>query len=145
MKKMLLMLFLLSTCLYSFAPNHNSLYIEISEPITIMDIYEPLIKSMYDIEADNNPLAYNKIEGAYGGLQIRKCRLDHYNRLTGKNYRLTDMYNFETSKEIFLYFATHSNNGKDISPKSFELAAKNWNGSGPMTENYWDKIKSKLL
>jgi len=109
-------------------------YISSIEPIKISH-YEPLIRAIFKVESNYNPLAFNLKEGAYGGLQIRDCRIKHYNRLTNKNYTLEDMYDFEKAKEVFLYFAEG---------KSYEQAAKNWNGSGPMTITYWEKVKKVL-
>jgi hypothetical protein len=103
--------------------------------------YEPLIKAIFRYESHNDTLAYNPHEEAYGGLQIRPCRLKHFNKLTGSNYTLTDMYDFNKAKEVFLYFATHNGNGKLVKGKSYEQVAKNWNGSGPLTIKYWDEIQ----
>lgn len=101
----------------------------------ISDQYESLVKAIVSVESNGNPLAYNKAEGAVGAFQIRQCRIKHYNKLTGKNYTHEDMYDFDKAKEVFLYFAAG---------KSFEQAAKNWNGSGPMTINYWKKVQKAL-
>jgi hypothetical protein len=79
--------------------------------------------------------AFNALENAVGAFQIRQCRIEHYNKLTGKNYTLDDMYDFNKAKEVFLHFAAG---------KSFEKAAKSWNGSGPMTETYWQKVQKHL-
>jgi len=134
MKKAIIMLFFVLCSLVSYAPNVKMVYIPHIEPIKV-SYYEPLIRAIFKVEADYNPLAFNPKEGAYGGLQIRDCRIKHYNRLTNKNYTLEDMYDFEKAKEVFLYFAEG---------KSYEQAAKNWNGSGPMTITYWEKVKKAL-
>jgi hypothetical protein len=129
----------------AFCPNIKTIYIATSSPIINKPIYistyEPLIKAIFKYESHNDTLAYNPNEEAYGGLQIRPCRLNHFNKLTGLNYTLIDMYNFDKAKEVFLYFATHNGRGRLVKNKSYEQVAKNWNGSGIMTIKYWDAIQ----
>ena len=129
----------------AFCPNNNILTIPASSPISevpmLISNYSTLIDAIFQHESGRNTEAYNAKENAVGGLQIRQCRLDHYNKLTGNNYTLNDMYNFEKAREVFIYFTNHDNSGKRIRNKSYEQAAKNWNGSGPMTELYWSSIK----
>lgn len=139
MRKLLLVIFLLSFHILSSAPVKQTIYISNSPTINIIDIireqYEPLVKAIVTVESAGNPKAYNKAEGAIGAFQIRLCRIKHYNKLTGKHYTHEDMYDFDKAKEVFLYFAAG---------KSFEQAAKNWNGSGPMTITYWQKVQKRL-
>ena len=139
---MLVMLFFSFISLTSFAPSTNIISIPKFESIKapVSNSYEPLIEAIFRWETRGMPdsLAYkahNKAEGAFGGLQIRQCRIEHYNQLTGKNYTLTDMYDFNKSKEVFLYFAQG---------KTYEHAAKDWNGSGPLTIKYWEAVKALL-
>lgn len=133
----------------AYCPNNHILTIAVDRPIISMPkltvSYDALIDVIFTHESTRNTMAYNKEEEAVGGLQIRPCRLKHFNDLTGRNYTLDDMYDFEKAKEVFIYFATHSNSGKLLKqPKSYEQAAKNWNGSGPMTETYWASIQTLL-
>jgi hypothetical protein len=122
--------------------------ITIVEPTPIVyysgEMYAPLIEALHQWEASKNDTLVNTREQAYGGLQIRQCRLDHYNALNGTNYVLTDCFDYELSKKIFLYFTNHDSNGNKIPDKSWEKAAKDWNGSGPMTIAYWEKVKKIL-
>ena len=71
-----------------------------------------------------------------GHFQIRQVRLDHYNRETGLNHVLNDCYDYELSREIFLYFARG---------KTYEKAAREWNGHGKMTDEYWRKVKKERV
>jgi len=132
----------------AFCPNIKTFYIATYSPIMRIPVYtasyDPLIKAIFKYESSNNLCAYNPKEQAYGGLQIRQCKLSHFNRLTGMNYTLEDMYDFAKAKEVFLYFATHNNRGKPVHGKSYEQVAKNWNGSGPMTLKYWDTIQNLI-
>jgi hypothetical protein len=118
-------------------PSPASLYIPTSESIYNPNwiYYSPLANAVYKHESNCNPLAYNPKENAVGGFQIRQCKLDEYNRIMGTNHKLEECYNYNFAKNIFLFFAEG---------KSFEQAAKNWNGSGPMTISYWENVK-KLL
>jgi DNA polymerase I-like protein with 3'-5' exonuclease and polymerase domains len=86
-------------------------------------------------ESGGNPKAFNKKEKAVGAFQIRPIRVRDYNQKLGTNYRLNDFYDFELSLECFLYYARG---------KTWEQAARSWNGSGPMTVKYWEGIKQKL-
>jgi len=54
------------------------------------------------------------------------------------------MYDFDKAKEVFLYFTDHDWRGNQISQKSFEKAAKDWNGKGPKTIDYWNKVSAIL-
>lgn len=153
MKVIPILVFLfLSNFKLSFAPENKTYYQEfyipksevISEIPELAVKYDDLIDAIFYHESIRNTKAYNKHENAVGGLQIRQCRIDHYNKLTGKSYTLDDMYDFNKAKEVFLYFTNHDGRGKRIREKSFETAAKNWNGSGPMTETYWASIQNLL-
>ena len=97
--------------------------------------YLPLIKAVVAVESQNGKYLYNPDEGAVGWFQIRQIRVDHYNKLRGTNYKLTDFYDYDLSREMFLYYCK----GRD-----FETVAKSWNGSGEMTKDYWNKIKQQL-
>jgi len=97
--------------------------------------YEPLIKAVVTVESNNGRYLFNSDEGAVGWFQIRQIRVDHYNQLRGANYKLTDFYDYDLSREMFLYYCK----GRD-----FETVAKEWNGSGPMTKDYWRKIQKHL-
>jgi len=131
--KYILVFLLLFICAELFAPNRKQFYIIRAEAI---DVYEQLIKAVVAIESNGNILAYNPMEEAVGAFQIRQCKVDDFNKRTGKNYKLMDMFNFETAREVFIYFAC-------LYP-DYETIARRWNGSGPMTETYWEKVKSKL-
>lgn len=132
---MLFLTFLLSIALGAVAPDQKSLFIQESLPI------EPFNKLMYAVgmvETMGNTQAYNEFENAAGIYQIRQVRLDDYNRRTGNHYTLQDVFSYEISEKVFLYFASI------IGPYDFEKIAKTWNGSGPMTAFYWNKIKEYL-
>jgi hypothetical protein len=117
------------------APGTNSFVISKSPGI------QPFSDLMYAtamVETMGNTLAYNEFENAVGIFQIRQVRIDEYNRRTGGNYSLRDMYDPLLSEKVFLYFASRHG------PYNLEKIAKGWNGSGPKTELYWKRIKEYL-
>lgn len=137
MKKTAILIILLTLTLRGFAPNGPVMLVIIaSEPVRIN--LDPLIDAIFWVEAQYDTLAYNPDEEATGGLQIRPIRLEDYNNRTGKNYQMIDLYDFEISKEIFLYFA-HLHDIRD-----WESIARDWNGSGPKTIEYWNKVETRL-
>jgi hypothetical protein len=74
----------------------------------------------------------------FRAFQIRPIRLLDYYQRTGIIYKSKDCYNFETSKEVFLYYA------RQTGYPDYEMIARNWNGSGNATLDYWKKVKSNL-
>ena len=135
MKKMTVTTLLLFISLRMFAPEINVINIPVGVKI---EPFKALLHATGIVESNNNNLALNEKEGAYGRLQIRDCRIKHFNKLSGKNYSLTDMYDYDKAKEVFLYYASK------YGPYQIEKISKRWNGSGPMTDVYWDKIKVLL-
>ena len=117
------------------APDNKVAYILISEPV---DAYERLIKAVVLVESFGDTMSYNLTEQAFGAFQIRPIRLLDYNQRTGSKYKSEDCFNYKVSKEIFLYYA------KQTAFLQYETIARNWNGSGTTTIDYWDKVKSHL-
>lgn len=114
------------------APDYKAVFIESSVPVNVFD---RLINAVVQVESLGDTLAFNFFEQAIGAFQIRPIRLQDYNRRTGKNYKSVDCFNFEISKEIFLYYAKKTGN------HDYETIARNWNGSGIRTLDYWNKVK----
>lgn len=114
------------------APDTKAVYLIEPEEI---NYYTPLIRAITTIESNNGKYLLNKKEQAVGWFQIRQCRVEHYNRLKGTNFVLEDFYDYELSREMFLYFTQN---------RSYETVAKSWNGSGKMTIEYWKKVKKQL-
>jgi hypothetical protein len=135
LKKLILIVILIVLCNKVQNSIAESLFIHESEAINPI---ENLIYAIGMVEGRCDTLAYNPVEDAVGYFQIRPIRLRDYNRRTGKNYKLKDMYDFETAKEVFMYYADK------IGEDDLERIAKNWNGSGPMTKIYWNKVKVYL-
>jgi hypothetical protein len=134
MKSLLLIIFLLIS-LRAASPDLNLLFIESSEPVFAFD---RLIEAIVFVECGGNHWAYNVEEEATGPFQIRPIRLNDYNKRTGESFILDDCYNYEISKKIFLYYANLTGY------PHYEKIAKDWNGSGPMTIDYWKKVRLKI-
>jgi len=119
----------------ALAPENNSVVIS---KAPLINPFTELIYATGMVETLGNTAAYNALEDAVGIFQIRQVRVDDYNRRTGSSYRLVDMYDYAVSEEVFLYFASLAG------PYDFEKIARSWNGSGPMTDIYWKRIKTYL-
>jgi hypothetical protein len=132
MKKTILLILFLLTITQLRAPEYKTLYIEEPKPI---ELYAPLIDAITWVESKHGKYIWNPLEGAVGWFQIRQVRVDDYNKKINAKYKLDDFYDYNLSKEMFLYYT------KD---RSFEIVAKEWNGSGKMTINYWKLVKQKL-
>ncbi|HNW56655.1 MAG TPA: hypothetical protein PLR88_02105 [Bacteroidales bacterium] len=117
------------------APGNTMLVVVDSQPV---EPYRQLIQAIGMVETGKDTMAYNPIENATGYFQIRLIRLEDFNVRTGSNYTQSDLFNYEISEKIFLYYASL------IGPYDFEQIARNWNGSGPLTTYYWEQVK-KLL
>lgn len=99
----------------------------------------PYLKAWYAVkmvESHNREDIINHTEGAYGPSQIRQIKLDEYNRVNGTNIKLSDCLKENTSRRIFMWHMMQYN---DI-----ETAVKRWNGSGPLTVIYYNKVKRYL-
>ena len=117
------------------APNWESLTIIEFPPV---EPYGRLEFAIGMIETKGDTLAYNPLEEAIGIFQIRPIRLIDYNGRTGSKYTRHDLYSFEISEKIFLYYANMAG------PYKLEKIARNWNGSGKRTSFYWDRVKDYM-
>ena len=128
-------LLFLSVVFRATSPCMDSLIIFETAPV---EPYKKLVYAIGFVETMNDTMAYNPFEQAAGIFQIRPIRLKEYNNQTGMKYRMQDLFSYEISERIFLYFADQ------IGPYNFEQIARRWNGSGNMTLFYWSRIKQYL-
>jgi hypothetical protein len=135
LKKLVLVSVLLSVTLKALAPSRESFIIFAPEPV---NPYKRLIYAIGMVETKCDTLAYNPIEEAVGYFQIRPVRLEDYNIRTGSKYKKSDLYNYKISEKIFLYYA------QLVGPYDFEKISRRWNGSGPKTYHYWNRVKKYL-
>lgn len=132
LKKIVSIAFLLLLGIKAFAPADKSVVVIKTSPL---EPYKNLIHAIGMVETQFDTLAYNPLEEAVGYFQIRPIRLMDYNIRTGSNYSMDDLYNYEISEKIFLYYAS------EIGPYNFERIARTWNGSGKSTILYWEQVK----
>jgi len=123
---------LLSISLPLSAPSVKSFTVFEQAPI---EPYKRLAFAVGMIETKGDGLAYNPLEAAAGIFQIRPIRLIDYNKRTGSNYTRKDLFIYEISEKIFIYYADQ------VGPYNLEQIARKWNGSGHLTTNYWHRIK----
>lgn len=135
MKELIFFIFLFSLTSPAISPDLKYLLIIESVPL---EPYSKLIHAIGMVEGMSDTTAYNEFEMAAGFFQIRPIRLEEYNRRSGNNLLLTDMFSYEISKKVFLYFADQ------IGPYDFERIARTWNGSGSKTIEYWKRIQEYL-
>jgi len=100
MKKLTILIIRLATTMVAACPPVGGLTIEAGEPIRP---HETLWKAICTVESQNNPMAYNKKEGAVGIAQIRQIWLDDYEQRTGIHYELTEMYDTTKAKSVFMW------------------------------------------
>lgn len=132
LKRIILVTFLMLLFPRIFAPTYEGIVIYSLPPI---EPFNKLIYAVGMVEGMCDTMAFNTTEKAAGFFQIRPVRLEDYNMRTGCNYTMEDMFNYNISEKIFLYYA-----GK-MGPYRLEEIARNWNGSGHKTEDYWKRIK----
>lgn len=130
-----LLIILSLTASLASAPDLKVGYIFSEVPVNTLN---RLIIAVVQVESAGDTLAYNAEEEAVGAFQIRPIRLLDYYQRTGISYKIEECYNYEISKEIFIYYATQAGYPDD------EMTARNWNGSGKATLVYWEKVKAKL-
>lgn len=133
--KSILIIFLLLLPIRAAAPGLKVAFIFGSKSV---NSYDRLINAVVQVESLGDTMAYNLVEEAIGAFQIRAIRLQDFNQRTGNNYKTEDCYNYAISKEIFLYYARRTGY------PDYESIARNWNGSGRLTLDYWEKIKTYL-
>jgi hypothetical protein len=135
LKKIVLVAFLFLSALKAFAPTNRTLVIFTPAP---EEPFKKLIYAIGMVETKFDTLSYNPVEEAVGYFQIRPIRVLDYNQRTGSRYSLNDMFDYNISEKVFLYYASQ------IGPYNFEQIAKKWNGSGKITFEYWDQVRKHL-
>jgi hypothetical protein len=135
LNKIVLVTFLLFLAARAYAPGNGSLVILTTPPD---EPFKKLIYAIGMVETKFDTLSYNHVEMAAGYFQIRPIRVLDYNIRTGSKYSLNDMFDYDISEKVFLYYATA------IGPYDFEKIAKKWNGSGKITLEYWAQVKKFL-
>lgn len=103
--------------------------------------YEQIWSAVCMVESGGNRFAVGDMHlttHSYGIVQIRQERLTDYNRLTGSNYSLMEMFEVDKSKKVFMFFASQ------YSPEDIEGIARSWNGRGASSAEYIEKVKKRM-
>lgn len=129
----LLCLLMFMILIPAYAPAVRFLTLLRPEPV---NPYETIWKAICMVESSNRPHIINHKEQAYGIIQVRKARLDDFNKETGQSYCLSDCLRPDVSKIVFMHNAVRFN------PTDYRLIARDWNRS--RTEKYWNRIKKHL-
>ena len=104
-----------------------------------------LISALIIVESSNNDLAVGDQGKAIGCLQIHKAVVLDVNRITGSNYRHSEMTNRAQARAVCEAYLKHWGKGCTT-----EQLARKWNGGGPSgdkkkaTEAYWLRVKKHL-
>ena len=131
---MILTVLLIFNCSALLAPAVNSVAIFRTEGISH---YTNLIHAVGTVESNCDTLAYNPLEEATGYFQVRPIRLLDYNRRTGKHYKLSDMYDYDKAKKVFLYYASQ------FDYRDIKGICRSWNGKSKHN-HYFEKVKRYL-
>ena len=103
-----------------------------------------LISALIIVESSNNDLAVGDQGRAIGCLQIHKAVVADVNRITGSNYRHSEMTNRVAARAVCEAYLKAYGKGKTI-----EEQARIWNG-GPTgdkkqaTLGYWNKVSKHI-
>ena len=134
---MIAIILMLMISISIMAPVEKVFYLERPEEI---NYYDRLIKAIIAVESNGNVYAFNYMEQAAGPMQIRPCRINHYNQLAGSNYIISDCFDLELSRKVFLYFTQG---------RSYEVIARAWcsgeAGTKAASEGYYLLIQKELL
>jgi hypothetical protein len=131
--KSFIMLFALLLITYKAAAPDRVVLVILAPPV--FNYYDSLCRAVGQVESGGDTLAYNPQEQAAGYLQVRPIRLRDYAQRTGIQYGLYDMMDYHKAREVFMYYARG---------KSWEVAARNWNGRWDKTVGYWQKVQKQL-
>lgn len=103
-----------------------------------------LISALMIVESSGNDQAIGDNGRAIGPLQIHRSVVMDVNRITGSNYRHSEMTNRVAARAVCQAYLEHYGRGK-----SLEEQARIWNG-GPTghkkaaTVNYWRSVQRNL-
>lgn len=134
MKRIYYLLLLIMLSVKVYAPGDGA--IPLPEPAELnphLDIWEAVCW----VESRHNAKAINVAEQAYGIAQIRECKLNDYNKVWGSAHEITDCFNTELSRKIFMWHCAQYDNQDE--------AVRRWNGSGPATYEYLAKVRGRIL
>ncbi len=103
-----------------------------------------LISALIIVESSGNDLAIGDGGRAIGPLQIHKAVIVDVNRITGSNYRHSEMTNRAQARAVCEAYLRHYAKGKTT-----EQQSRIWNGGPtgdrkPATVAYWRKVQVQI-
>ena len=123
---------------------------------------EGLITALVKTESNGNAAAIGDRGKALGILQIHKVMVDDFNRITGKSYKHSDMFDkaksLETARTVLSFYSKYieTTTGRKATQKELAFV---WNGGGSSwrrvassqsdtkqknLETYWNKVHKNL-
>ena len=108
--------------------------------------WTPVINAIIQVESGGNPKAVS--EPSCGAMQItpicvKQCNIILEKRKSKKRYTLSDRFDVQKSKEMFLLLQSFYNRSNDV-----EHAIRSWNGgqnySRRATQRYYEKVMRHL-
>ena len=120
------------------APPSNSVAIFEAEGV---NPFNDLWKATCHVESSGNRFAIGDNGKSYGIAQIQQSRLDDYYQRTGIRFELSDMFDVDNSREVFIYYCDN--------PYNLEAISRSWNGGNgwrhkKQTKDYWQKIQRRI-
>ena len=152
MKKMLIT-FILSIlflpCIAPVSHTSNYLYIEVSEPLYIFNMKDPLLRAVAWLESRYNERAVNKVSGARGLLQIMPVMIREVNKIckkTGNPARYTwkDAWDAQKSIEIWWIVQNYHNTEYNIQKACIIWFGKGRQYDGMTWREYLKQIQKRL-
>ena len=120
------------------APPNGAGVVFVSERV---NPFEDLWQATCQVESSGNRLAIGDNGKSYGIAQIQQSRLDDYYQRTGIRFELSDMFDVDNSREVFIYYCDN--------PYNLEAISRSWNGGNgwrhkKQTKDYWQKIQRRI-
>jgi len=103
--------------------------------------FEQIWQATIQIESSGDRFAIGDNGKSYGIAQIQQSRLDDYYQRTGIRFELSDMFDVDNSREVFIYYCDN--------PYNLEAISRSWNGGNgwrhkKQTKDYWQKIQRRI-
>jgi len=103
--------------------------------------FEDLWQATCFVESSGNRFAIGDNGKSWGIAQIQQSRIDDYYQRTGIRFELSDMFDVEKSREVFMYYCSD--------PYNLEAISRSWNGGNnwrqkKQTHDYWYKVQKFL-
>jgi len=105
--------------------------------------FEDLWQATCQVESSGNRFAIGDNGKSWGIAQIQQSRIDDYYQRTGIRFELSDMFDVDNSRQVFMHYASLHG------PYQSEAICREWN-AGPrwrdikQSKDYWWKVQKFL-